>query len=225
MIQTHQPLSYTLTTDTVLDELYPGTAQGESEDLLKRKNKVSAVLETLIPVAEKHINTVGMYRILSQKEIVDWPLLKANDSAVLGLVTLGNDFDRKLSEIKQLDHMTQAVLFDTIGSVAIESACDTLDMYISSDLEQRGMDRTQRISPGIGCFNLADQEKIFFWLPAHTISVYLTSSFMMQPIKSISFVIAAGSKPVIPLEKAGCSCCGILNCRSRARKNCRKEHA
>ena len=53
-----------------------------------------------------------------------------------------------------------------------------------------------RISPGYGRWSVEEQDIIFKLLPADSIGVSLTKSYMMVPRKSVSFAVRfTGEKP------------------------------
>lgn len=98
--------------------------------------------------------------------------------------TLSIGFDQKLAS-KSLVNASDALLFDSLGSSAIESVMDQIEQEIQQDLPDIRL--LPRFSCGYGDLPLKLQKDLFreFDL-SRKCGIYLSDSLMMNPTKSIT---------------------------------------
>lgn len=133
-------------------------------------------------------------------------MLEQCDQAALLLCTLGAGFEALL-RAQQARSMARAVLLDACGSVWVESGCDQAE----EELRRRfpGRHLTDRFSPGYGDLPLALQGAVCAALDARRrLGVQVTTSFLMNPAKSVSAVIGLADKPQ-PARVRGCGFCSM----------------
>lgn len=107
--------------------------------------------------------------------------LRGTSNAVLFCATCGVYFDRKIAAAKL--HPAQALLWDAVGTAAIEQLCD--------DFCEMMHTVRPRFSPGYGDLPLAFQKDLLQWLDtAKEIGVCLTDSLLMTPTKSVTAIAA-----------------------------------
>lgn len=129
------------------------------------------------------------------------------DNVVYGVVTAGNQFDEMLFSY---DDTVDALIIDTYGSVLVELGVDLLLEKVTS---QTGLYISLPFSPGYCDYPLAEQENIFQALGGEPLGVkFHERSFMMSPIKTISFIAALGTKE---LNTNPCSICTLEKCQMR----------
>jgi len=141
----------------------------------------------------------------------------------LGLVTIGFELERQVSNLIAKGEATRALLLDAAGSAAAEEAADELERHIHAGRVLR------RFSPGYGSWPLTAQRALFELLPHEEIEVRLLPSCLMTPRKSVSFAVWLGpeNEGDIPEEcRAGrCHTCDLTNCPYREPATSRRESA
>ncbi|MCK4427700.1 MAG: hypothetical protein KAW16_04355 [candidate division Zixibacteria bacterium] len=157
----------------------------------------------------------GMFKIVDKKALKGEPYFKGQDMIALGLCTIGDELENKVSQLNQKGELAQAVILDAMGSVAAESAADFLNLQICEWCQKRGWGASQRFSPGYGNWSLEGQKFIFSLLPAERIKVRLNQSCMMIPRKSVSFAIKIGEEFRSLRKKRICEICNLKDCPYR----------
>ena len=147
----------------------------------------------------------------------------------LGLVTIGFDLERRVTELIAQGETTRALLLDAAGSAAAEEAADDLERRIHGGAwrADRGHARrtARRVSPGYGTWPITAQRALFDLLPHGEIQVELLPSCLMTPRKSVSFAIWIGEREARgagPGDAAGsegqvarCALCDMPTCPYR----------
>ncbi|MDH6305448.1 hypothetical protein M2459_001901 [Parabacteroides sp. PF5-5] len=158
-------------------------------------------------------NTSGFhidpYRFKTGKTIAKG--LETCEQFVLFVVTAGNEFQEWAKQY-QTDIMAHFVV-DSIGSVIAEAIAHYMQEEISLNYSQKGLNCTNRYSPGYCGWNIAEQQQLFSLLEGKTCNVRLTASNLMLPVKSVSGVIGVG-KHAVRMEY-GCSICFNVSCFKR----------
>jgi hypothetical protein len=129
------------------------------------------------------------------------------DKVVYGVVTAGSQLDEMLFSCNDT---IDALIIDTYGSALVELGVDLLLEKVAA---QTGLYISLPFSPGYCDYPLAEQENIFQTLGSEPLGVkYHKDSFMMSPIKTISFIAALGTKE---LNTNPCSICTLDKCQMR----------
>ncbi len=94
-----------------------------------------------------------------------------------------------------------------------------LDNLISSDKFGKNS-ALLRYSPGYCGWHITGQKKLFEELKPESIGITLNSSYLMQPIKSISGVMISGDKNIHFFENnfSFCADCKTISCKERMKK-------
>lgn len=80
----------------------------------------------------------------------------------------------------------------------------------------QGLSSHARFSPGYGEWTLASGQKtIFSFLPAHPVGVSLSDTFLMNPLKSISFAVKLSTSNAGELQMPKCTLCDKNDCLFR----------
>ncbi|HET9233062.1 MAG TPA: hypothetical protein VFP10_02850, partial [Candidatus Eisenbacteria bacterium] len=127
----------------------------------------------------------------------------------LGLVTVGFELERRVSNLLAHGESTRALLLDAAGSAAAEEAADELEKRLHAGRTHR------RFSPGYGSWALTAQRALFELLPHQDVGVELLSSCLMMPRKSVSFAVWLGSESETYLPQSRCRACGRIGCPYR----------
>ena len=129
------------------------------------------------------------------------------DKVVYGVVTAGDKLDEILS---RCEDTIDALIVDAYGSVLVEVGVDLLREKLAS---QTRLNISLPFSPGYCDYPLSQQENIFEALGGAPLGIkYHKDSFMMSPIKTISFIAALGEKE---LNTNPCSICSLEKCQMR----------
>ena len=139
-------------------------------------------------------------------------VIEKSEKVVLIAATLGIYVD-KLIRKWQITDMAQAVVIDSMASVAIEQFMDKIELELSK--RYSGYYFTNRFSPGYGDYPLEKQKEIIKLLNTEKkLGLNLTESLMLNPTKSVTAVIGMGKEEI--KEKSSCTskCSGCKN------KNC-----
>ena len=132
--------------------------------------------------------------------------LKGCCKAALMAVTISSDID-KLIRVSQVDNMAEAVVIDSLSSVAVEQACDKVESMIAQ--ECRGYYATYRFGVGYGDLSISIQKNFINVLNAQKlIGLNVTSSGILTPTKSVTAVIGLSEEP-IKHEARGCITCNM----------------
>ncbi len=143
-------------------------------------------------------------------------LLKGVSCLVLGVVTIGNSLENKVSEFFSQGEYPRAITLDAVGTVAVESLSRYIRNLVCQEAKKQCFKTTRYFSPGSGDWDINQQKKIFQIIPADKIGVKLTESYMMVPQKSLSWIIGMGKGVVISSkEKDACKICKLENCQFR----------
>jgi hypothetical protein len=124
------------------------------------------------------------------------------------------------AEIKRLFTVNDPALGYMLDSVA-SAATDLLSMSMARDLQAEvGTDLTPILpySPGYCGWNISGQAKLFAALKPEEIGISLNSSYLMQPLKSVSGVLVAAGCEVHELNSgtyAFCAECRNQSCHER----------
>jgi len=116
--------------------------------------------------------------------------LKGASHLLVGVVTVGDFLEKKVSELFSQGEYPQALALDAVGTVAVEDFSRT---------------------PGYSGWEVFQQEIIFKSIPVDNIGVRLTEGYMMLPQKSLSWAIGVGKEIIISSEED--NNCG--NCQSK----------
>jgi hypothetical protein len=144
------------------------------------------------------------------------------DTATVFLATIGNDIDGVIKDLSNENKLSDAYIYDAIGSVAVERAVDDFQSKFDLALSDSRKSTTVRFSPGY-CdwnspgycdWNIKEQAKIFEVLDGGAAGVSLSPNFLMDPRKSVSgvFGIAPGPAEVRPNP---CTMCSKESCIAR----------
>lgn len=184
---------------------------------------VTPQIENLLDICEKKIFETASVKYLYKEIPVDSPVLhhgndieehlKGCEKAVVMCATLGPGIDR-LIRVSQITDMSEAVVIDSLASVAIEQVCNQVDMIVSSLYP--GEYLTFRFSCGYGDYPIDLQGEFLRILDApRKIGLCTNKSSLLTPTKSVTAVMGISKNP-IEKRKRGCAVCNMReNCKFR----------
>lgn len=214
-MSTESDVSLKTEIDTELALLYSGFRKPfpeewkkKAEDLCQDVRKNSSVQSTWrlfeLDFREDGIHLKGTDTVLKGR--LAQTMLRDSDRAVLMAGTLGAAFDRRLN-ILSLTRPQDALLFDALGSAAVEAVMDQVEKEILDVPALKNCFLTDRFSCGYGDLPLSAQQEISDALSlSRTCGIYLSDSLMMNPTKSIT-AVAGISDRAQPARIRGCDYC------------------
>lgn len=199
-----------------------GYRDGESHET------ISEIIYKILKVAASEAQIKGEYQIFpdvifNEKErsvkIINldfninkivYSQLKRCETIAIFLCTAGEEIgNRSRSAMKEGDLLT-GYIYDIIGSEVVEAATDLMQNSLRELLVSEGKKITNRYSPGYCGWNVSEQHKLFELMPDNFCGIRLTSSALMDPIKSVSGFIGIGEH--VKYNPYTCRLCEIKDC-------------
>jgi hypothetical protein len=142
--------------------------------------------------------------------------LKEAQQVALFVCTIGPVMEEWRRQLQTDRDEVRALFVDTVASAAVEIAAGLLHDHIEATMLGRGMNVTNRFSPGYCGWPVAEQQTLFSLFPAGFCGIVLTESSLMVPIKSISGIIGIGANAA--RKDYPCNRCEKNNCAYRSSK-------
>ena len=149
--------------------------------------------------SEGRINLENELSFRFAKSIIDQ--LKGASHLLVGVVTIGDFLEKKVSELFSQGEYPQALALDAVGTVAVEDFSREVRKLARQEVKEQDFKTSRHFSPGYGGWEVSQQEIIFKSIPADNIGVSLTKGYMMLPQKSLSWIIGVGKEMVIFSEE------------------------
>jgi hypothetical protein len=178
------------------------------------------VLYRIVPVesiAEGAVTMTSGHAFVSKKLST---LFAGAEQLVVAVGTVGEALEDEVARLFTESEYMDAVTLDAIGSVATEEACQYLRYLVCRRFgDGEGLKVGPSLSPGYQYWDLRDQQIIFDLVPAASIGVSLTESFLMHPRKSESAVIPLGRNLRVTAEEdePPCRFCDRHDCPARTK--------
>lgn len=209
--------------------------QGYDADLQQISDDIQYLVKRQIDNGYKLIQPRAVYRIFTTYIFADGKVKTKNGSEfcigrdaqkwvglkylALAICTIGQALEKTVSKLFSDGEYASAVILDSVGSVAVENLADYINNEVCQQASSKGLTLTHRISPGYGDWALDEQRIVFSLLPSDKMEVTLTKSCMMQPRKSISFLLGIVEDPITEKDKGKCLHCDMVNCPYRIGDN------
>jgi hypothetical protein len=135
--------------------------------------------------------------------------------------TIGDELERRAAELWESRELPLAAMLDSVGSGAVESLAEYVNDLLCQEAIPLGLPVTNRVSPGYGSWDVAQQRVLFDVCPGDAIGVSLNEACFMTPVKSISLLAAAGAGVRVDHYFSQCARCWMRDCayrRTAARK-------
>lgn len=141
--------------------------------------------------------------------------LKGAETITIFLCTAGKDISiLSGAEMKEGD-LLKGYLYDVAGTVIAEKAADIMQAALQREMESYAMNITNRYSPGYCGWDVAEQHILFKLIPDNFCNIQLTSSALMNPVKSVSGIIGTGKN--VKMNRYKCRRCDMKNCIYRGK--------
>jgi len=127
--------------------------------------------------------------------------LKGASHLLVGVVTIGDLLEKKVSDLFSQGEYPRALTLDVIGTVAVEDFSRKVRKLARQEVIEQGFKTSRHFSPGYSGWEVSQQEIVFKSIPSDNIGVRLSKGFMMLPQKSLSWVIGAGKEIIVSSEE------------------------
>jgi len=129
--------------------------------------------------------------------------------------TIGEELERRAAELWEARELPLAAMLDSVGSGAVESLAEYVNDLLCQEAIPLGLPVTNRVSPGYGNWDVAQQRVLFEVCPGNAIGVSLNEACFMTPVKSISLLAAAGAGARVDHYFSQCARCWMRDCAYR----------
>ena len=164
--------------------------------LLEIMDEILGLLEDLVEPKQ------GFKEIQDEKDLP--PFLIGAVLKYTGAATLGPKLENKVKDLFDEGKPAEAYILDTAGSIAMTRAGDILWDEINQDAAAKGSKKGLRRTPGCQGIDLETQQWIFGKLADLDLEIKLTTSYMMFPRKSLSFLARFGGRLKATFSCKGC---------------------
>lgn len=227
--------------DLRVDRITPDRAAVLQQLDIPPEAKLSAQVERLYAAAgdlfTRHAAPAGMLAEISRDAFAE-VYRDAGDDAPQGpvadifpqaehlalfVVTLGAPIGEALDRCFAAGDVALAYMLDAMASVAADAAAALAERQYAASLTEGGWATRDgaalRYSPGYCGWNVSGQRALFAYLRPEAIGLSLTSSCLMQPLKSVSGVLIAGPRAIHRFRPTYdfCDRCEDRTCRRRLR--------
>ncbi len=125
--------------------------------------------------------------LLDRAELPDHPVFRDAEKAALCVCTIGRELEAAAGRLMAAGDLLRGVILDGLGSEAVADVSRQADAWLAREGRALGLWPGKMFAPGDKGWDVSAQEFVFACVPAATIGVGLSSSFMMTPRKSFSF--------------------------------------
>ena len=144
-------------------------------------------------------------------------MLQNATSYAFFLVTAGPEPENLAKQLLEKGDYLEGYITDLVASGLVESVADQVQEQVRSLAASRGMLITNRYSPGYCSWNVDEQQKLFAFFPEGSCGISLSTSSLMNPVKSASGIIGLGRE--VTYQDYTCEICPMKNCVFRKLKN------
>jgi hypothetical protein len=139
----------------------------------------------------------------------------AIDEIVAGVCTIGDALERHASELWEARELPLAMMLDSVGSGAVESLAEYVNDQLCQEGIARGVKVTNRVSPGYGGWDVAEQRLLWQLCPGDAAGVTLNDACFMSPTKTITILVGAGVAARVDDYFSQCARCWMRDCAYR----------
>jgi hypothetical protein len=198
----------------IIEYLRRGKGSKRSKKKLLAEEFQKQIFELKIK-AQSLLDPKAIYEIIDSDNLPIRDCFKEADKVAFGLVTIGKKLPEKVNKLLKAGKLVEGVILDAIGSASVETIADMTNEVINKEGLKMGLQFSERFSPGYCQWDVKDQEIIFNYINGDKIGVSLTKSFLMTPIKSISFAVNLGNFVLNSKWENRCKYCEIGDCSYR----------
>ncbi|UCD58491.1 MAG: hypothetical protein JSV16_05095 [Candidatus Hydrogenedentota bacterium] len=133
----------------------------------------------------------------------------------VAICTVGAEIDKLIDEHFDRGDFLRGMIADVVGSRAVEDVAGKCSALICAEAKKLNLSTSCRLSPGYGTWDVSGQRAVFALLDPSPIGVSLNEHCMMQPRKSVSFVIPFVDGESHHKEWRPCLNCDFQDCSYR----------
>jgi hypothetical protein len=141
----------------------------------------------------------------------------AVEEIVAGVCTIGAALEAHVTALWAARELPLAVMLDSVGSAAVESLAEYVNDLLCQEGIVRGVKVTNRVSPGYGGWDVAEQRLLWRLCPGDAVGVALNASCFMTPTKTITLLAGAGPGARVDDYFSQCARCWMPDCAYRRR--------
>lgn len=194
----------------------------EVEDLIRTEiNNCSEFFSPQVIFEKINISKIEDSKVFLENDVVfegDFIASKLSKCKyiIVSLATIGKKMDEIIRETFEDDDFIKGMIKDHIANCALGYVDKSFWNHLLEDIKGSNLGITSRLSPGDNTWPIAEQKKIFQCLSGNEpLSVELTESYMMLPLKSTSVVYGFGEDIGITRTEHICNECSMKNCSYR----------
>ena len=139
----------------------------------------------------------------------------AIDEITAGVCTIGDALECRASELWAARELPLAMMLDSVGSGAVESLAEYVNDLLCQEGLARGVKVTNRVSPGYGGWDVAEQRLLWRLCPGDAIDVTINDACFMSPTKTITILVGAGVNARVDDYFSQCARCWMRDCAYR----------
>ncbi len=141
--------------------------------------------------------------------------LEGAKALAVAVCTVGPKIDKIIEKHFDGGDYLRGMIADVVGNRAAESVAHNCAGLICSEARVLDLSTARQISPGYGKWDTSGQRPVFKMMDPSPIGVSLNDQCMMEPKKSVSFVVPLVKGEVQPDDRPPCHGCDFKNCSYR----------
>jgi hypothetical protein len=139
----------------------------------------------------------------------------AIEEITAGVCTIGAALERRAAALWEARELPLAMMLDSVGSGAVESLAEYVNDQLCGEGIARGVKVTNRVSPGYGGWDVAEQALLWQLCPGDAVGVTLNDTCFMTPTKTITILVGAGPAARVDDYFSQCARCWMRDCAYR----------
>ena len=137
------------------------------------------------------------------------------EEIVAGVCTIGEALERRVSELWEARDLPLAMMLDSVGSGAVESLAEYVNDQLCQEGIARGVKITNRVSPGYGGWDVAEQRLLWRLCPGDRVDATINDVCFITPTKTITILVGAGTAARVDDYFSQCARCWMRDCAYR----------
>jgi hypothetical protein len=155
----------------------------------------------LVPGTQFHVGTIIQKMLLHSEQYAFF------------LATAGPGPELRARSLMNQGNYLEGYIVDLAASIIADLAADQVQDQLKEHVGALGLQITNRYSPGYCSWKVEEQQKLFSLFPHNCCNISLSSSSLMEPIKSISGIIGVGAS--VKYKDYSCEICSMPDCNFR----------
>jgi hypothetical protein len=140
-------------------------------------------------------------------------MLRNSSHYTFFLATAGPGPEEYSRDLMERGDYPAGYVSDLVASVIADQVCDQVHNHVMALAREKGLDASNRYSPGYCGWEVEEQQGLFSLVPEGFGGVSLSESSLLSPIKSVSGLI--GSGPGVRFRDYTCELCSFEDCHFR----------